>query len=716
MSRRADILRLKNRLNDKLEKRKPRRIQFRALIGDHEGNIFPDTSNTREIYVRREGRAVIDGILNIRCSNVYGMPVLVGYSDEIPHRLQVLSIDGETLGWALGDIGLTEDHHQQHEFRKDGTGGSDVVWIDKQQIINGLVYPPSTAGLQVNVHRFWYDAGNSTHFMEQQVDILNAELTAAEASLGAGQSMWVGIYLDITVDPHAFDTVNSTAFVTVFTPAESEDSFPTWPSGIIRLAAVYLTKDDTTVTWSMLYDMRSFPTGGAGVLSATSHELLDGDVHPDTADADPTQGDIIVADATPEWNRLAVGANHEFIKSDGTDPSWSAILNADLPDPLAFKSAATTLTISGGSVTATQNLHIIAAETGTEDDLDTINGLTDRQWLLLKADTGDTITVKHGTGNIHFDSGEDFELSGDSWLLLFYDGASAVALGAGGGGTDLTGLGTDNTIARWDGTDTLQDSGHTIDDNDTLTFPDDADHPPWNVTERSAAPSSPSEGDLYLDDGTNTATGSPGWRRYNGSAWEDVGATGAGGTDSNAIHDNVASEISAISEKASPVDADLVIIEDSEDSNNKKKAQVGNLPGGSGGYTAGAKVRMSSDQSIPDSTWTTLNWDSEDWDTDTIHDNSTNNERLTCQTAGKYIVVFRGRLDGSSDMNIQIDLNGTLEDIQHQRESSGWPGEGMTTLLDLSVSDYITVKVRQTSGGALNLEKEYAYFSMQRIG
>lgn len=54
-------------------------------------------------------------------------------------------------------------------------------------------------------------------------------------------------------------------------------------------------------------------------------------------------------------------------------------------------------------------------------------------------------------------------------------------------------------------------------------------------------------------------------------------------TDANAIHDNVAGEINAITEKASPVDADLVIIEDSEDSNNKKKVQVGNLPGGAPG-------------------------------------------------------------------------------------------------------------------------------------
>lgn len=55
------------------------------------------------------------------------------------------------------------------------------------------------------------------------------------------------------------------------------------------------------------------------------------------------------------------------------------------------------------------------------------------------------------------------------------------------------------------------------------------------------------------------------------------------GTDADAIHDNVAGEIAALTEKASPVAADWVLLEDSEDGNNKKKAQAGNLPGGSGG-------------------------------------------------------------------------------------------------------------------------------------
>jgi hypothetical protein len=68
------------------------------------------------------------------------------------------------------------------------------------------------------------------------------------------------------------------------------------------------------------------------------------------------------------------------------------------------------------------------------------------------------------------------------------------------------------------------------------------------------------------------------WDSINGT-WK--GVTG-GGTDGNAVHTNVSGEISGLTEKATPVDGDWLIIEDSAASNVKKKVQVGNV-GGSGG-------------------------------------------------------------------------------------------------------------------------------------
>jgi len=60
-----------------------------------------------------------------------------------------------------------------------------------------------------------------------------------------------------------------------------------------------------------------------------------------------------------------------------------------------------------------------------------------------------------------------------------------------------------------------------------LTLSDSATNGVLHVTERAAEPSAPASGEIYLDDGTNTASGSPGWRRWTGAAWEDIGGTSA---------------------------------------------------------------------------------------------------------------------------------------------------------------------------------------------
>jgi len=56
-----------------------------------------------------------------------------------------------------------------------------------------------------------------------------------------------------------------------------------------------------------------------------------------------------------------------------------------------------------------------------------------------------------------------------------------------------------------------------------------------------------------------------------------------GGTDADAIHNNVSGEIVGITQKVSPDDSDFLIIEDSSDGYSKRRLAIGNLPGGSGG-------------------------------------------------------------------------------------------------------------------------------------
>jgi hypothetical protein len=100
------------------------------------------------------------------------------------------------------------------------------------------------------------------------------------------------------------------------------------------------------------------------------------------------------------------------------------------------------------------------------------------------------------------------------------------------------------------------------------------------------APTSPANGDIWT-----TSTGT--YARINGATVGPYGVAGSG-TDANAIHDNTASEISGITEKGTPVSGDFLIIEDSADSNNKKRIQVGSLPGD--GYEANTDTQLSNAQ------------------------------------------------------------------------------------------------------------------------
>ena len=63
-----------------------------------------------------------------------------------------------------------------------------------------------------------------------------------------------------------------------------------------------------------------------------------------------------------------------------------------------------------------------------------------------------------------------------------------------------------------------------------------------------------------------------------GNAKKKLKIGSLGGVDATAIHDNVAAEISAITTKGTPVDGDYLLIEDSEDSDNKKKITIDSLP------------------------------------------------------------------------------------------------------------------------------------------
>lgn len=81
------------------------------------------------------------------------------------------------------------------------------------------------------------------------------------------------------------------------------------------------------------------------------------------------------------------------------------------------------LTIDTGEITVTQSYHSVAAESGTADSLDTINGGIDGDFLVLLAATGHTITVTEN-GNIEVTGGID-TMDDDEYEMMIYNGRTS---------------------------------------------------------------------------------------------------------------------------------------------------------------------------------------------------------------------------------------------------------------------------------------------------
>lgn len=128
--------------------------------------------------------------------------------------------------------------------------------------------------------------------------------------------------------------------------------------------------------------------------------------------------------------------NVKYLRGDGT---WAAVSSSALP---AF-GAGVTKTLSSDVASAGSDRHlVIAAQSGTADNLIEITGLSAGDETVIRADAGDTITVKHNdagaTDKILLHAAADLALSGDMTLKLIKTASGKVvqyvdASGSGGG-------------------------------------------------------------------------------------------------------------------------------------------------------------------------------------------------------------------------------------------------------------------------------------------
>lgn len=118
----------------------------------------------------------------------------------------------------------------------------------------------------------------------------------------------------------------------------------------------------------------------------------------------------------------------------------------------------------------------------------------------------------------------------------------------------------------------------------------------------------------------------------------------------------------------------------------------------------GCRAYHDADQSILTSTWTVLALNQERWDTNVIHDLSTNNSRLTCKTAGKYIIVGSAAVDSFVNViwYLRITLNGSGTQLVRCNSNMKYHNMAISVLYNLAINDYVELWIFQDSGASKN--------------
>lgn len=136
------------------------------------------------------------------------------------------------------------------------------------------------------------------------------------------------------------------------------------------------------------------------------------------------------------------------------------------------------------------------------------------------------------------------------------------------------------------------------------------------------------------------------------------------------------------------------------------------------GKVIGCALNNSGAQSMTNNAFTKLTFDTEEYDSDTMHSTSSNTSRITINTAGKYLFTFScvcAGAAGGSQRRMDFLLNNSA---QHGGHISGVIGGNVLSMSGaivrhMSVNDYMELYYYQDSGGAINMTSQF--FSATRL-
>jgi hypothetical protein len=404
----------------------------------------------------------------------------------------VYSLGGGSLANALPVI-----HAVPTRSGLDVTGAShEVVW----GALGGLYFPSGYTNLVANSYGTENDGGPDTPYVElrklggaistalvfQWMVKIPPGFTGWEADairIRSRFSAWQtvngvaqGETLKLEIlDPDDFSTVLGTAKTRTIAYNSTEASYSwltytdtdlgsTFAEGdvvVIRLTITHHANGGDNDIYLRLAAVEINWTGE--VADANAHDLLSAR-HSDTAAASPTRGAVIVGNSTPAWSRLSVGANRTFLRSDGTDTTFSAIQAADLPDLSGtYQPLDATLTALAGLATGADKFpYSTGADTFAQADLtafartllDDANAGAVLSTLGVSAfvqtllDDADAAAVRATIGAV-VDHGGLTGLGDDDhsqYALLAGRASPQTLYGGTGGGAVLTLAGTPNSV------------------------------------------------------------------------------------------------------------------------------------------------------------------------------------------------------------------------------------------------------------------------------
>lgn len=124
------------------------------------------------------------------------------------------------------------------------------------------------------------------------------------------------------------------------------------------------------------------------------------------------------------------------------------------------------------------------------------------------------------------------------------------------------------------------------------------------------------------------------------------------------------------------------------------------------------RVRHSANQSVTNGTSLYLAWDTEDLDTDTMHDTVTNNSRITFKTAGVYVITCNVLWVAGNDftgLGVTLEKNAITPIASAQvgtvADNNINIGLSATTIAKFAVNDYVRAAAfqRNSAVAARNL-------------